>query len=111
METKACVVVTSIDSEETARNLAFLAIEEKLAACAQIISGVESIYSWRGELKRSQEFLIQFKTSSYQVVELMRLLGDKHPYDTPEIISINIDKIDVKYLKWLESAKNQDIPL
>jgi len=109
MNSKACMVVTSIDSEESARRLSKVMVEGNLAACAQIIPNVTSSYKWQGKLEWSKEFLIQFKTSVRNLDAIMDAIRSEHSYQTPEIISFTIDQIDDKYNKWLQTATQQDI--
>lgn len=103
MASDAVLVMTTIDSKSKAEHLAELLVSEALCACAQISEKMNSIYIWQGKLQNEQEYLISFKTVSQKAEVLMEAIRANHPYDTPEIITVNLDRIDSKYLKWMQS--------
>jgi len=109
MNESCCIVTTTIDNAKIANTLAKGVIVEHLAACVQIIPGITSYYEWLGELEKSQELFLQFKTTEKRVAKLMQYIKRSHNYDTPEIIMTRIAEIDPEYKKWLETAVDQDI--
>lgn len=70
---------------DTAREIAQAALEQKLAACANILPGVESHFWWDGQLSREAEVLLVFKTSDAHQTELAQLVTREHPYDLPAV--------------------------
>lgn len=105
------VVMVTAPEIETARKLARLALEQKLAACANLVPGIESHYWWQGELASSNEVLILFKTSDRQAGGLEKLVRENHPYDTPEFVAIPPSRVNEKYLAWwLHSMQNPSEP-
>lgn len=96
-------LVTAPDME-TARMLARAALEEKLAACANIIPNVESHYWWQGKIEQSAEALIVFKTTAANREGLQRCVLAKHPYDTAEFITLPVTGGGAKYLDWLRAS-------
>ncbi len=83
-------------------------VEERLAACANIIPSIRSIYTWKGNIEDEEESMMFFKTADSAIVELINRIKALHPYDIPEIISFEIlDKdSNTDYLAWiLESVK------
>ncbi|NQV43137.1 MAG: divalent-cation tolerance protein CutA [Candidatus Marinimicrobia bacterium] len=110
MKEAYCMVTTTVDSEIIANTISQGAIAEKLAACVQMIPGVISHYEWHGKLEKTQELLLQFKTTENLVENLMQYIKSSHTYDTPEIIMIKIGDIDPDYGKWLYMAVNKDLP-
>ena len=109
MRESYCIVTTTVDSEKIADSLAGDAIKQNLAACVQIIPGIVSHYKWQGQLDKTQELLLQFKTTENCVQKLMKYIKISHTYDTPEIIMVRIGEIDPGYGKWIESAVNSDL--
>jgi periplasmic divalent cation tolerance protein len=107
MRETCCIVTTTADDEEFAQSLAQSVIQKQLAACVQIIPGITSYYKWQGKLEKSQELLLQFKTTKKCSVELMGFLKSSHTYDTPEILMFEIGDLDKNYEKWLKQAVRQ----
>lgn len=101
------VYVTAPDETEAskiARNL----VEFKLAACVNIIPGVNSIYSWQGKICQDQEHLLVIKTQTGNFEAIRSRVKTLHSYDCPEIISVDIKDCDADYHKWLiESTKTE----
>jgi periplasmic divalent cation tolerance protein len=99
------VLVTSPDSK-VALQLAKKALQARLAACANLISGVESHYWWQGRLESSTEVLVLFKTVKRHLPKLEKLVLANHPYDTPELVVLPLVAGSERYLAWLaQSAK------
>lgn len=87
-----------------ARKLAGQILTKKLAACVNIIPGVESHYWWEGKITRSGEVLLIIKTTGEQLKPLRRLIKRIHPYETPEFIALPIESGSKKFLKWIEAS-------
>lgn len=97
-----CVLCTAPDIKK-ARKLAGLLISGRLAACVQLLPGLESRYRWKGKVETSREVLLLIKTklSLYKKVE--KLLLQYHPYDVPEIICLPITRGSKTYLNWISA--------
>ena len=95
-------LVTAPDME-VARKLAKTVLEKRLAACVNLLSGLESHYWWEGELCCEKEVLLIFKTTTENLSKLEAHVLKAHPYDTPEFVSWVIDSGSKKYLDWLSS--------
>jgi periplasmic divalent cation tolerance protein len=78
-------VTTTCDRMETARRLATLALEARLAACANITPGIVSLFHWQGSLAEETETSVTFKTTEASRDALVALLEREHPYDLPVI--------------------------
>jgi periplasmic divalent cation tolerance protein len=102
MAEEVLVVLTTWPSVDKARAAARTFVEEKLAACANIVPGVESIYRWKGAVETSAEVLVVFKTTiaRYQAFET-RLL-ELHEYEVPEIVALRVNDGLPRYLRWVE---------
>ena len=94
-------VFVTIDDRERANSICKEVVEKRLAACAQVLGPIQSIYWWQGKVEDSQEWLCLMKTSSDRYDELEIPVISLHPYDTPEVIALPIEKGSERYLKWL----------
>lgn len=100
----ALVVLTTVEKQEDGARLARLLIERKLAACAQVLAPMISIYRWRGEIEQSSEVLLLIKTTRAVYQELEDAIKQNHPYETPEIIALPVETGSNDYLSWLDSS-------
>jgi periplasmic divalent cation tolerance protein len=101
------VLVTAPDLK-TARRLACAALGQRLAACVNLVPGLESHYSWRGKMESSREVLLLFKTRASRLRKLERLILAEHPYDTPEFVVLPLIAGAEKYLAWLNQETQQN---
>jgi periplasmic divalent cation tolerance protein len=91
---------------DTARTISNELVEAKLAACANILPAVESIYSWKGKIETANETLVFFKTSEDRQAAFQEKLRALHPYEVPEIVFTKIDGGAPDYLQWvIESCR------
>jgi periplasmic divalent cation tolerance protein len=98
------IVLVTAPDKKAARRLAQAALEERLAACANLVPGVESHYWWRGKMERSTEVLIIFKTTRRRLAALEKLILRKHSYDTPEFVVLAVQAGTERYLKWIAAS-------
>jgi periplasmic divalent cation tolerance protein len=96
------LVLTTVPDEETGRRIARRLVEERLAACVTISSGVTSLYRWRGEVVEDQEFVLLVKTKASLVARVESAIREIHPYEVPEIIALPIEAGSPDYLDWLD---------
>lgn len=94
-------VITTVDSEEEAQNIAGAVVGERLAACAQIIGPISSTYHWNNVIENAEEWLILIKSRSDLFAELSALIQQIHPYDVPEIVAVPVVAGGRSYLDWL----------
>lgn len=98
----ACsIVLVTAPNLKTARNLARAALDARLAACVNIVPGVESHYWWLNRVESAREILLVLKTTQRRLPALRRLILARHPYDTPEFIALKIDQGAPRYLDWI----------
>jgi len=100
MSNALIVLVTAPNIEEASR-IADTLVGERLAACVNIVSGIESIYRWEGRVARDNEVLMIIKTTDERYAELEAQVKALHSYTTPEVIAIRIERGAEAYLKWL----------
>ncbi len=104
MAEEILVIFTTWPDVEKARAAARTLVEEKLAACANIVPGVESIYRWQGAVETSAEALAIFKTTAARYPAFEARLLALHEYEVPEIISLPVGRGSTSYLRWVESS-------
>lgn len=97
------LVLTNMPDEASARLLAETLVTQKLAACINILAPCHSIYSWQGKLEHADEIPVQIKTNRVQYSALEAAIIKAHPYELPEIITINIDGGLPQYLQWVNA--------
>ena len=105
MEEPACIVVliTMPDSQE-AQQLSHMLLEQKKAACVNIIAGVNSRFWWQGQLDSAEESLLIVKTKASLLPELIKLVKRAHSYEVPEIIALPVIGGNQDYLEWIEGS-------
>jgi periplasmic divalent cation tolerance protein len=95
------IVFVTCGSEEEASKIAHALVEEKLAACANIVSPVRSVYRWEGKIWDEREWLLIIKSREARFPDLERRVKSLHSYQVPEIISLPILTGSPPYLNWL----------
>jgi len=99
-----CVVLVTAPDAETGLALVRELVESRLAACGNLISGLTSVYRWKGEVLQDQECLIIFKTTPARVGDLRRRVVELHPYDIPEFLTLPVVDGHPPYLEWVREA-------
>ncbi|KAK9497390.1 hypothetical protein O3M35_004721 [Rhynocoris fuscipes] len=97
------VVYVTTPTEEIATKLAKGAVNNKLAACVNIVPKIVSIYNWKDELNQDEEVLMIMKTRTSKVPELSEYIRQNHPYEVAEVISTKIENGNPLYLNWISS--------
>ena len=87
--TNPLVALVTAPDLKTARRLAKIILQSRLAACANLVPKIESHYWWDGKLEKSAEVLMILKTTSARLPELQKAVLENHPYDTPEFIVLS----------------------
>lgn len=105
--TSSVAFVTAPD-DKIAKKLAKGLVEQKLAACVNIIPNIQSVYMWEGQLNEDNEYLMMIKTRTSRLEELTKWVRDNHPYSVAEVITLPIEYGNFPYMKWLsESVPNK----
>jgi periplasmic divalent cation tolerance protein len=98
---KVLLALSTFPDQETARDISNELVTKKLAACANILPGVESIYRWKEQIESGNETLVLFKLSEDRQSEFQEKLRSLHPYEVPEIIFLPISSGLPEYLRWV----------
>lgn len=97
------VILCTCPDEATASKLAGSLVEERLAACVNILPAIRSIYFWQGKICDDAEVMIVIKSLESRYQELESWLLEHHPYDTPEIVALPVTDVSGDYLGWVRS--------
>ena len=98
---RAVFVYTTFPSLVEAEAAAHALVGQRLAACANILPGMISVYRWEGQLERGAEVAMILKTRSSLADALTGMLRELHPFDVPAIAVIPLEAVDAPYLQWL----------
>ena len=101
--TDALLVFTTLPNADKAAEIARALVEERLAACANLLPAVRSIYRWEGKIHDENEVLVLFKTRAETVERLKARLLELHPYEVPEVLAVPVESGYQAYLDWLSS--------
>ena len=97
------VILITTSSEGEARKVADLLLNERKAACVNIVPKVESLFWWQGNIELVQENLLIVKTNTAKLKEITDLIKKVHTYEVPEIIGLPIIGGNEDYIKWLDT--------
>jgi len=98
------LVVSTWPSAELARSASRIIIEERLAACANIVPNVESIYRWEGRIETGSELLVFMKTTAARYPALERRIQELHPFAVPEILGFGAETGLLAYCDWVRES-------
>ncbi len=97
------LVVTNVPDLALARKMGAHLVEQKLAACVNILSPCESVYRWQGQVETAQEIPLLFKTVRHRVEALCASIVSMHPYEVPEVIAMPLADGLPAYLGWVRA--------
>ena len=98
---KPVIVLTTVGASFDVEPLALQLVENRLAACVNVIPQIYSLYRWRGKVEKDSEQLLLIKTADERIDALRATLLAMHPYDVPEFVVISIDDLSDPYRAWL----------
>ena len=96
-------LITTVPSRDEALTLARDVVGHRMAACVQIVGPISSVYRWEGRIQEEQEFLCLMKAPSDRMSALVSFVRERHPYDSPEITTVESLFVDERYLAWAEA--------
>jgi periplasmic divalent cation tolerance protein len=105
--TNVSVVFSTIDSSQQAQKISHSLVEEKIAACVNILPAVTSVYRWQNQIQNDSELLLIIKTETDKLQKLIDRLEELHPYKVPEILSFRIEAGSNPYLNWVRDQVSE----
>jgi periplasmic divalent cation tolerance protein len=100
-----CVVVlTTMPAASDASQLAKTLVEERLAACVNVLGDMDSFYRWEGRVEQDRERQLVMKTTAARITALAARIRELHPYDVPEFLVIPVLEGSEQYLRWLRES-------
>jgi periplasmic divalent cation tolerance protein len=100
------LIISTVDTMDLAREIAFAIVQEGKAACVNIVPGIRSIYRWEEKICDDPELLLLIKTSEENFEQVRSRIRQLHTYEIPEVIAIPITSGDPDYLNWLRAQVN-----
>jgi periplasmic divalent cation tolerance protein len=101
MSERAVFVYTTYPSLVEAERIGKAVLEERLAACVNILPGMISHYWWQGKIERGEEVVMIIKTRASLAERARAAVKELHPYDTPAILVLPVEGGEAGYLEWL----------
>lgn len=101
---RAVVVLVTGPDRETLLTMARVVVEERLAACVNVLPDVTSVYRWEGDLHRDSEALAILKTTADRAPALQARVLELHPYEEPEFVCLPIEGGSRSYLEWVADS-------
>jgi len=95
------LILTTLPDAAAAERLVRALVEERLAACGNLLPGVVSIFRWNAEVQREEEVLVLLKTPPALVERTFRRIAELHPYEVPELVSLSVDSVSNAYCRWV----------
>jgi periplasmic divalent cation tolerance protein len=102
--TRIVSVYAVFADDSQARRIGRAAVEERLAACVNIIGRCHSIYRWQGAIEEAEEVAAIFKTGQGQAEALVARIAELHSYDVPAVVAWQIGSVHSPYLDWIEES-------
>jgi periplasmic divalent cation tolerance protein len=103
--TSRCIQISTTTARRAdADRIAKAVVEQKLAACAQVLGPITSTYRWKGRVEVAKEWLCIIKTASGRCRQVEKAIRALHPYETPEIVAVPIVRGSKEYLAWLAAS-------
>jgi periplasmic divalent cation tolerance protein len=98
------LVLVSCKDRAQARRIATALVKERLAACASVVPGVESVYAWKGRVERAREALLLIKSRRSLFRRLAARVKELHTYEVPELLALPVAAGEAAYLRWLRES-------
>ncbi len=102
MMNKPILIYVTVENEDDAEYMARAVVSERLAACANIIPKMKSIYNWQGGVQESDEVVLILKTMSNMFDKVEAKVKELHSYDVPCIVSMPTDKVSKDFAEWIK---------
>ena len=105
----ALLVITNAPDRAVAQKIAHALVEQKLAACVNILAECTSVYRWQGNVETAGEVPLLIKTRAAIYADVEAAIKRLHPYELPEIIAVSVGHGSSEYLDWINAATVTEI--
>src|SRR5690349_6158641 len=106
--TDKIVILSTCATAEEAERFARELVEARLAACVNLVPGMQSFFRWKGGVETAQECLLLIKTSRSLFDSVRAVLEKTHSYEVPELIALQIVEGSENYLNWMQASLHHD---
>jgi len=103
------LILCTCPNSDIAEQLASRLVEQRLAACINIVPGLISIYRWQGKVEKDMEVLLLIKTTQDRYGAVESAIQKHHPYELPEIIAVTVEQGSSDYLRWITSSLEEEV--
>ncbi len=103
-------MLSTFPTAEAAADVARVLVEERLAACVNVLPPIRSIYRWEGQVRDEPEVLAVIKTTADRFGELQDRLVELHPYEVPEIVALQATDANLAYVQWVTGETQTPAP-
>jgi periplasmic divalent cation tolerance protein len=104
------IVFVMAGGEDEAAKIARSLVDERIAACVNIVGPVRSLYRWRGEIEDEKEYLLIIKSRAQLFPKLERRVKELHSYEVPEVVAVAMSRVSKPYLDWLVDSTAERPP-
>jgi periplasmic divalent cation tolerance protein len=104
------MLYVTAENREEATAIGRSLVEERLVACANVIDGMTSIYSWKGNVEETGETVLLLKTRQSLVDPVIKRINELHSYDVPCVLSWNVENGHREFLQWVETETIPAVP-
>lgn len=104
MNQEYVIVLTTLPTDADAEDFATTLVEERLAACVNLLPAMQSVYRWEGQIEQDTERQVVIKTTRERVIQLWDRVRDLHPYDVPEFVVLPVIDGNDAYLRWIAES-------
>ena len=105
----ALLCLTTCPDADTAQRIASALVDERLAACVNVLPGVQSTYRWQGKVEHAGEVLLLIKTTRVRLPAVQERLVALHPYELPEVLAVEAGGLPT-YLQWIARESDPSVP-
>lgn len=102
------LILSTCPNQEIADIIATTLVDEQLAACVNIVPGIQSVYRWQGKTEKESELLLLIKARADALDKIKTRIVELHPYELPEIIAVPIGDGLKQYLEWINNPDKQN---
>ncbi len=107
---RSLIVITNLPDAASAQMLAALLVEQRLAACVNILAPCRSVFRWQGKIEDASEVPLLIKTTAAAYPALEAAIRDHHPYELPEIVAVAIEHGLPEYIAWVAAEATPNAP-